>query len=397
MVFPGDSLLKHASPKGLYLHIPFCQVKCHYCNFVITLDQSKNMRERFFAALEREAEDARRRFGALQFETFYWGGGTPSLLRPEELERIFSKVRELFRFSKDPEITIEINPGDVDGEKIAACRRLGVNRASVGAQAFQDSLLQKMGRPHSVEAIERTFELLRGHGFENLSLDLIFRLPGQTLGDFQESLHRALSLGPSQITLYDLEIHDKTKFGMMQKKGELTLPNEDLHFEMFELAVKTLESAGYRHYELLSFAKPGFESRHNQLYWDNQEYLGLGPGAFSYMNGVRYQFAADVPQYLKKCEDSDWTPDTLDVLTEDQKEMETLLTGLRLDQGLDLGRIPGLGRELEPGFRELHEAGLLERSESRLRLTFKGRALAETVFSFLVSLHADLSAKGRDR
>ncbi len=393
MTFTLPSSPKTSSPKGLYLHIPFCQVKCHYCNFVITLDQSERMRERFFAALEFEAAEASRRFGKLQFETFYWGGGTPSVLRAEEMKRIFLKIRELFQFSETPEITLEMNPGDVSKEKITACRNLGVNRASVGAQAFQDSLLEKMGRPHRAEAIGQTFSLLREQGFENISLDLIFRLPGQTLEDFQASLHDALALSPAQVTLYDLEVHEKTRFGILQKEGCLALPDEELHFRMFELAVKTLESAGYRHYELLSFAKPGFESRHNQLYWDNQEYLGLGPGAFSYMNGVRYQFAKDVPQYLKKCETGDWTPDVLDVLTDEQKEMETLLTGLRLDRGIDLHRIPGLRDALASGFRELEEAGLLESRESRIRLTFKGRALAESVFSFLVSLHADLSEK----
>lgn len=365
---------------GLYLHIPFCRVKCHYCNFVITLDRSASMRERFLCALEKEIASARARYGNLSFETLYFGGGTPSALDSVEFRRVVSALRSSFSFDALKEFTVEINPGDVDAEKISAFKKLGVNRASVGAQAFQQSLLEKMGRPHGSSEIHETVKLLKEEGIGNISLDLIFRLPGQDVHAFCASLDEALSLEPAQLTLYDLEVHEKTRFGLMQKKGELSLPGEDAHFEMFEKAALKLQASGYRHYELLSFARPGFESRHNMIYWENQDYLGLGPGAFSYLEGTRYQFSESVPQYLKKCEAGDWVPAVSDVLTPEKKEVESLLTGLRLDHGVDLCAFPLIRETLKPAVEELVSGGLLETRGTRIVLTFRGRALAETVF-----------------
>lgn len=363
---------------GLYLHIPFCRVKCHYCNFVITLDRSAPMRERFLGALEKEISAARARYGNLSFETIYFGGGTPSALDSGEFSRVVSALRSSFSFNTLKEFTVEINPGDVDAEKIRAFKELGVNRASVGAQAFQQTLLEKMGRPHGASEIHETVKLLKKEGIENISLDLIFRLPGQDVNAFCSSLDEALSLEPAQLTLYDLEVHEKTRFGLMQKKGELALPDEDAHFEMFEKAAMKLKDAGYRHYELLSFARPGFESRHNRLYWENQDYLGLGPGAFSYLEGTRYQFSESVHQYLKKCEAGDWVPAVSDVLTPEKKEVESLLTGMRLEEGVDLRDFPLIRESLRPAIEELARDGLIETRDSRIALTFKGRALAET-------------------
>lgn len=376
----GDPSAQSPRRTGLYLHIPFCRVKCHYCNFVITLDRSASMRERFLSALEKEISMARTRYGDLFFETLYFGGGTPSALDTGEFSRVVNALRGSFSLEALKEFTVEINPGDVDAEKIKAFKKQGVNRASVGAQAFQQPLLETMGRPHGASEIHETVKLLKKEGIENISLDLIFRLPGQDVNAFCASLDEALSLEPAQMTLYDLEVHEKTRFGLMQKKGGLALPGEDAHFEMFEKAAEKLRAAGYRHYELLSFARPGFESRHNMLYWENQDYLGLGPGAFSYLEGTRYQFSESVPQYLKKCEAGDWVPAVSDTLTPAKKEVESLLTGLRLDRGVDLRAFPLIHESLKPVLAELVGGGLIAAEGERIFLTFRGRALAETVF-----------------
>lgn len=379
--------LSEAAPArrtGLYVHIPFCAVKCHYCNFVITLDRSTRMRERFFSAFEKEIQAAVRLRGPLSFDTVYFGGGTPSELTAEEFTRAVHLLRGAFSLEKVREFTVEINPGDISLEKIRAFREAGVDRASVGAQAFQPALLETMGRPHGPEETRETVRLLKEEGIRNISLDLIFRLPGQSLADFQTSLAEALALAPMQMTLYDLEVHDKTRFGILNKRGELDLPGEDVHYAMFETAVKTLEAEGFRHYELLSFARPGGESRHNMIYWENQDYLGLGPGAFSYLTGTRYQFSESVPQYLHKCETEDWMPSVSDTLTPEKIEWESVLTGLRLDRGISLEAFPRIRSVLEPALRRLAEAGLIEMSGFRVFLTLRGRALAETVFSSLI-------------
>lgn len=369
---------------GLYVHVPFCSVKCHYCNFVITLDRTPPQRERFLEALRREVLQAEKQYGRLAFETVYFGGGTPSQLTEDEFTAAVGFLKKSFIWDKVREFTVEINPGDVSPEKVQAFVSAGVNRASVGAQAFQEELLKAMGRPHGAEQIREAVSLLRAGGIENISLDLIFRLPGQTPAIFRESLNQALALAPSQITLYDLEVHEKTRFGILQNQGRLRLPDEGEHFAMFETAVTALEAAGYRHYELLSFARPGGESRHNLLYWENQDYLGLGPGAFRYLNGIRSQFAETVPDYLRRCEASEWEPAVSDRLSPEDIEWENLLTGLRLDRGVTLAYFTRIGEAVRPVLKRLSDAGLTEISQGRAALTFRGRALAETVFSALI-------------
>ena len=381
---------------GFYIHIPFCAQKCFYCDFVITLQQSTAARERFFAALEREIDRAFQVHGKIIFDTFYIGGGTPSLLTPEEMARLVEKIKNRYELKPGFEFTCEFNPGDLDSGKIKSFQCLGINRISLGAQAFQDRLLQEMGRQHTVRDIHATVQMIRDAGIHNISFDLIGGLPNQTLEDFIHSLKQTIALNPSQISLYDLEIHDKTPWGMARQKGQFVLPAEELRAEMFQAAIDHLTGAGYQQYEISTFAKPGFESRHNLIYWNNQEYLGLGPGAFSYINGTRSQFSRGVPEYHRKCEAGDWEPAVKDVLTEAEKEMETLVTGLRLKQGIDLGYFKRIRPQIEERVRDLENDHLLDRSGDRIALTPRGRFLAEQVFGTLCSSENDKDQKGSD-
>jgi oxygen-independent coproporphyrinogen-3 oxidase len=368
--------------RGLYVHIPFCNKKCNYCNFISTANNTPEIREQFFIALEKEINHAETLYGKLSFDTLYIGGGTPSILIAEEMARLFTLLRSHFDFEPECETTCEINPGsDIDENKLKTYRDLGINRISLGGQAFQDFLLKDMGRTHNANDTFETVHLLKRAGFDNISLDLIIRLPGQLLEHIEESLKYAISLHMAQVTVYDLEVHEKTGYGARQKRGELKLPDQDQHEEMFRLVENYLTSAGYKHYELLSFAKPGFESKHNLIYWHNQEYLGLGPGAFSYMNGVRYQFAGDVNSYFKKCAENVWTRDVEDILTDEEKERESLLTGLRLDEGVDLNQFNLIRKSIENKLDDLIGNGLIERRGTRIALTLRGRFLAESVFA----------------
>jgi len=369
--------------RGLYVHIPFCLKKCHYCNYVITVNRSSEMRERYFEALEREIRYASERYGKLSFDTLYLGGGTPSALGADEMKRVFNQLRSHFSFRTGGEITCEVNPGDVDAKKLKAYRKLGVNRISLGVQSTRDSLLQDLGRVHSAQATFETVELLHTLGFENLSFDLMLRLPRQTLQDVKEALDQALRLEASQVVVYDLNVHAGTVFGARAKRGELELPDEETHEAMFRLVEEVLKRAAFVQYEISSFAKPGFESQHNLIYWKNEEYLGLGPGAFSYMEGRRTQYARDVSRYLDKTFKGDWSVDEEEILTEETKEMETLLTGLRLREGVDATRFHRLRKHLNQETPSLIDDGLTELKNGRLFLTRKGRCLAETVFTRL--------------
>ncbi len=370
--------------KGFYLHVPFCLQKCHYCDFVITTRRSGNDRKLFFQALEKEARHVLSERGRLVFDTLYLGGGTPSALEGGEMEELLGKVRNLFGFNKDFELTCEVNPGDVDEKKLTEYRKAGVNRISLGVQAFQDSLLRDMGRAHTVEDTLRTIQMLHGAGFENISFDLIAGLPGQTQDDFYFSLSQLIELGASQLSLYDLDVHEATVYGRRRREGQLRVPDEETRARMYELACEKLPASGYRRYEISTFARPGFESRHNLIYWHNQEYLGLGPGAYSYLGGKRFQTAPDVRRWLEKSEKNDWVPDTCDVLTDEERETETLFTGLRLAEGIDLEAFPLIRARVEERLLRVEDQKLFERVKNRLTLSPRGRLFVERSLGYLI-------------
>ncbi len=370
--------------QGLYIHIPFCETRCQYCNFVTTAEQAQGLRGRFFKALFAELQHAQERYGRLSFETLYFGGGTPSSLSVPELKGLVERVRAAFEFKVGYEFTCEFNPGDGDEAKLQALHEMGVNRISLGCQSFQDAILKRLGRRHTVRDITETVARIRKAGISNISFDLMLRLPGQTVGDFRESVKKCIELEASQVSLYDLEVHEETPFGKLQGEGILDLPTEEEHARMYESAIEMLPPAGYDPYEILNFAKPGLASRHNLLYWHNQEYLGLGPGAFTYLGGIRSQFAPDLARYLGKWEAGDWKSDIEDKLSEEEKETETLVTGLRLCGGVSLDAFPKIRTALEARLEPLCAEGLMKRSGENIRLSARGKFLSEDVFSFLV-------------
>lgn len=414
--------------RGLYLHIPFCKTRCHYCNFVTTAAFSSELKKRFFQALFAEIKHARSLHGPLSFDTLYFGGGTPSCLEVSEIANIVSALHAPFQLGKaktviasperarrslrllsatqhraDPpladasfarndglfsedvgfEFTCEWNPGDA-ADHFQEFSRIGINRISLGCQAFQDEMLQRIGRRHTVQDIEDTISRIRQAGIDPISFDLMLRLPGQTVQDFRASVERSIELQASQVSLYDLEVHFETPFGALERAGKLTLPSEEEHAQMYETAIQLLTGAGYEHYEISNFAKPGMASRHNLLYWNNQEYLGLGPGAFSYLNGIRSQRAPGLGRYLEKCENGDWTNDLEEKLTEEEKETETLVMKLRLAEGIDPASFPGIYPALQNRVDELMKEKLLENKNGKIRLTTRGQFLSEDAFRFLI-------------
>jgi oxygen-independent coproporphyrinogen-3 oxidase len=371
---------------GLYVHIPFCKKKCHYCNFVVALAGTDASHRVYLNALEKEAAHTAGRFADTAFDTVYLGGGTPSTLRTGEFEWLFHILKGHFHWKKDAEITCEVNPGDIPGlERAFFLKRLGIDRVSLGAQSFHDETLKRLNRDHGTAEIESAFRYLRDAGFKNISLDLILSLPGESWSAARESLERAARLSPEHISLYELTIEDKTVFARMRREGTLELPSEEEQFETLSNARLFLQEAGYRHYELLSYARPGFESRHNLLYWANEDYLGLGPGAYSYFDGRRFRNSGSYEEYLKKVLAGDWTAleeETLDVR---KKELESLLLALRLTDGADAAKFSSVISERRGEIAGLREKGLLLEEQGRLRLSARGQFFAETVFTELSS------------
>jgi oxygen-independent coproporphyrinogen-3 oxidase len=369
--------------QGLYLHIPFCEQKCHYCDFVIRVNGDDEHAD-FLAALEIQAQYMAKVIENKNFSTVYLGGGTPSMLSGDEMKRVFDILNKHYIWAKDSEITCEVNPSDVTAEKIKTYRDLGINRISLGAQSFSDLLLKDMGRTHQAKDIQKAFEIIQAAGINNISLDLMIRLPQQTLLDVELALQACLKMDVGQIVVYDLTIHDKTVYGHRLKQNSLKLPSENTHSEMMDLIQETLiHQSNYRHYELLSYAKPGFESKHNMIYWKNGYYLGLGPGAFSYQKNKRFMFAKNYSSYIKKCNQGDWQNDSEDVLTPIEVEMETFLVGLRLEQGIDISPLVILQNHLNKALPKLISSGLIQREGQNISLTKRGKYLAETVFSEL--------------
>jgi len=319
-------------------------------------------------------------------DTVYFGGGTPSLLTPEQVGAILGAVRAKFDIDPDAEITMEMNPATVTRETLAAYRGLGVNRASFGVQTFNDRDLKLLARGHDANDARETYRLLREAGFPNVSFDLIAGLPGQTLDDWSRNLDEAIAMSPEHLSLYLLEIHEATPLAEQLRSGRRPLPDEELAAGMYEMMIDRLAAAGYRQYEISNFARPGFESRHNTKYWRMEPVFGFGVSAHSFDGRERYANERDTAKYVEMIE----TSGTAEVMREEiDLASETAFLGLRLEEGLDLPKYSALfGFDLLEKYSTdlglFSDAGLLDISGERLRLTRRGKLNSNEVFAVFV-------------
>ncbi|WXJ81240.1 Heme chaperone HemW [Moorella humiferrea] len=381
---PNRSLQTKAS-YALYLHIPFCLRKCHYCDFVSYPGRSPQEMAGYCRDLEDEMALVVEEWRPGPAATIYVGGGTPTLLPAPQLERLFKAVEHFFGVEPGAEITVEANPGTVDGRKLKILKAAGVNRLSLGVQSLDDGLLAAMGRIHRRRDVYGAFQEARRTGFDNINVDLIFGLPGQTLKAWKATLKEIVSLEPEHVSCYCLQLEEDTPWGRQAEAGVLSLPGEELELAMYREAREFLAVAGYEHYEISNFARPGYRCHHNIAYWLNMPYLGLGAAAASHWRGRRWQNCRDLAAYHHALADGRLPQEEMEILTPRQMMAETMFMGLRLIEGVDLEdfrRRFGVdarevyGRELEG----LYRAGLLEEREGRLKLTEKGLPLANEVF-----------------
>jgi oxygen-independent coproporphyrinogen-3 oxidase len=381
------------SSLSLYLHIPFCRHRCSYCDFN-TYTSLGDLQGRYAAALAaeiRQVAGAERR----PAHTVFFGGGTPSLMAPADLERNLEAVGERFQVAAGAEITMEANPGTVDLAYLAAIRHLGVNRLSFGAQSAISTELALLGREHTFGAVVEAIELARRAGFNNLSVDLIYGLPGQTLASWEKSVRAALALETTHLSLYCLTIEPGTPMERWLHSGQIAAPDADLAADQYELACDLLsgEKSGLIHYEISNWARPGFACDHNLTYWRNGEYLGLGAGAHGHALGYRYQVVKQPRVYIRRLEDGPagrypWSAAVADrhVVSQAEAMADTVITQLRLlEEGLDLASFETtFGRSFDdvygPTVEQLVEWGLLRQEGGRLLLTRQGRFLSNQVF-----------------
>ncbi|MGC8669337.1 MAG: radical SAM family heme chaperone HemW [Chthonomonadales bacterium] len=378
-------------PISLYVHVPFCERRCAYCDFN-TFAGLGRLTDAYVKAASSQIERSPER--GRKVDTIFFGGGTPTFLAPLQLAKIMEAVRRNFAVEDGAEITSEANPGSGDGQRFAAMRRMGFNRISIGVQSFNDALLRKLGRIHTAEEARTAFHGARQAGFANVNLDLMFGLPAQSFQDWCATLEQAVCLGPEHLSVYALTIEPGTPFHKAAALGKLDLPDEQLQNDMYEWAIERLERAGYEHYEISNFALPGFRCRHNLNYWHNGEYLGFGPGAVSYLKGRRWKTEPDLTRYITKLAMGEDTATEQECLPPLQALGETLMVGIRLMDGVDLD---ALGRRFEcdahrilgDALFELERAGLVERSAGRVHLTRRGLLFADDVACALVMPDGD--------
>ncbi|MEM9537196.1 MAG: radical SAM family heme chaperone HemW [Cyanobacteria bacterium P01_E01_bin.45] len=323
-----------APPTAAYLHIPFCRRRCHYCDFA-TGRGTPELIERYVQALCQQIQQVTGEFPPLQ--TVFFGGGTPSLLSGEQLQRIVDALRDRLGMSPTAEVSLEANPGTVSLHSLQHYRNVGINRISLGVQAFQPELLEACGRLHGVNEVYEAVGHLKAAGFDNFNLDLIFGLPHQRIDHWQYSLEEVVCLAPTHVSLYDLTIESGTRFGRLYQPGSQPLPSDGDTVEMYQMAIAILTQAGYQHYEVSNFARPNRQCHHNRVYWENRSYHGLGMGATGYVNGRRYEQPKTLADYFSRVEDGQF-PTTARV-TDRERLLDTLMLGLRLQEGLSTAEL----------------------------------------------------------
>jgi oxygen-independent coproporphyrinogen-3 oxidase len=369
----------------LYVHVPFCLRKCGYCAFVSQEPQDGELAE-YTELLLREIE--LRLHTGTPLTTIYFGGGTPSMLQPAQLARVLGAVAERSGIAEGAEITLEMNPGTAEPAALLGFRRSGINRLSIGVQSFADSMLQHLGRVHSAGQAHQAYRDARSAGFDNISIDLMHSLPGQTLEEWQKELRTAVELEPEHISIYGLSIEEGTRFARIYPEQSPELADEDLAADMFEAAHNYLTAAGYEHYEIANYARPGRRSRHNSGYWQRHGYCGIGVAAHSFVrdgHGVRFSNSDDLDRY--RCALNTGLPERCDeqVLSLREAMAEYLFLGLRLAEGVELAAFAReFGRSFHAEFgahaASLLAAGLLVEGDGRVKLTVAGMQLSNQVF-----------------
>ena len=386
---------------SIYIHIPFCKKKCNYCDFV-SYAGKEDLIDEYVGALVKEAAALTQTIEneklfpynplpegeGLDIKTIYFGGGTPTLLQPKHFDKIISTlIGHWSLVIGHSEISVEANPGTADKAKLKELRKLGINRLSIGAQSFNGRHLRTLGRIHTAEESLKFYDDARAAGFENINLDLIFALPCQTLEEWKNDLKTAINLRPNHLSTYNLQIEEGTPLHSQQTANGLQLPAEEQELAMYEHTIETLTSAGYKHYEISNFAQPGLECLHNINYWKNGNYLGLGAGAHSHLNGRRWANPAVIDDYLNSVRGSkpvsipearysDRQRMTIDDTGIGPDRRETIFMGLRLLNGLPVEKFTGFEKEVA----ELVGDGLLERKNNHYKLTRRGLYLGNLVF-----------------
>lgn len=371
--------------KAAYIHIPFCEHICHYCDFNKFFIKTQPVDE-YLAALETEMQHTIEQKGEQELKTIFIGGGTPTSLTVSQLDKLMNSIHSVLKPTKNLiEFAVEANPDELSLEKLHVLKAAGVNRLSFGVQTFEDDLLKKIGRVHQKKDVLTSFERARAVGFDNISLDLMFGLPHQEKHHVMNSLETAFSLGAEHYSVYSLIVEPKTVFYNLMQKGKLHLPPQEREAEMYELVMDEMERHGLKQYEISNYAKPGYESQHNLTYWSNEDYFGFGAGAHGYVDGIRNVNAGPVKHYLELIDQTGFPYKETHQVTKAEQIEEEMFLGLRKIEGVksaDFQAKYGAAPEalFSTVLEDLEEKGLIVKDDKGIRLTRKGKLLGNEVF-----------------
>ncbi len=382
--------------QSIYIHIPFCSKKCPYCHFYVIKDalneRSELQKEALLASLIGELYLIKESLSpSKKIVSIYWGGGTPSLFGPKRIEKFHKKLYDLFplTISQDIEITLEINPDSASKTLLEEYREAGINRISMGAQSFDDTELSMLGRTHTGERTRQTIEWSQGAGLKNISIDLMYDLPSQTLEMWESNLQTAFSLPITHLSLYNLTIEPKTQFFRIREELEKRRPSDEISREMYLVAQKVAREKQFEQYEISAFAKPNYQSRHNVGYWTGREFYGFGPSAYSFMKGIRFSNSTNINRYMKTIESGLLEHDNIDEVTPEKRIRELFCVGLRLFAGVSLNHLISqyaefLAADFYTALNDLIDMRYIVKNEDRYLLTEEGRLVYDTVASCLI-------------
>ncbi|QQS99898.1 oxygen-independent coproporphyrinogen III oxidase [Peribacillus psychrosaccharolyticus] len=371
--------------QSAYIHIPFCEHICHYCDFNKVFLQGQPVDE-YLKMMKKEMQLQVKTYpSAPELETIFVGGGTPTSLNETQLQYLCDSISETFTLKKDGEYTFEANPGELSREKLEILYQSGVNRLSFGVQSFTDDLLKRIGRTHRAADVYETIEKAQSVGFTNISIDLIYGLPGQTMEDFTDTLDKALALDLPHYSSYSLIVEPKTVFYNLMQKGKLHLPPQDTEANMYEKLMETMEKHNLHQYEISNFARTGFESRHNLTYWNNEEYYGIGAGAHGYTGGKRIANHGPVKKYMNPLQADELPVLETHVVPLNEKMEEEMFLGLRKTAGVSMQHFKDkffveMTEVFAKPIEEQTRHGLLVQENDFIRLTEKGKLLGNEVF-----------------
>ncbi|KZB93053.1 coproporphyrinogen III oxidase [Bacillus sp. VT 712] len=374
--------------EAAYLHIPFCHHICHYCDFNKVFFKNQPVMP-YLEKMRDEMKQTVERYPANDLKTIFVGGGTPTALDEKQLTYFLESIHESFPVHDVKEFTFEANPNELTEEKLRILHAYGVDRLSIGVQTFNEQLLEKIGRVHSNQQAFQAVDEARKIGFRNISLDLMYSLPGQMISDFKETLDIAFSLDVEHISAYSLIIEPKTVFYNLMNKGKLRVPSQEDEAFMYEMLMDEMDKHGYSQYEISNFARSGYESLHNLTYWDNNDYYGIGAGAHSYIDGIRRSNIAPLKKYMQAVTETNHAYlDEISVSKVERMEEEMFL-GLRKTNGVNKASFyekykVEMNDVFSEPIKEYTNKGLLEQTESSLRLTKKGRFLGNEVFQAFI-------------